>query len=99
MNDNTSNSLNDTSITQVPAKWIKVIENKFVCSECENESAPETSTPDGIVVANISEIKKKFISNPGSKVTIYGICPVCGMEYEFRYKDADMFLEPSSMMK
>jgi hypothetical protein len=90
---------NDGSVMSVKPNWIEVKDGKFVCSECENESAPETNTAEGVVTANLDEIKSKFVSNPGKSLTIYGICPVCGMEYEFRHLDGNLYLEPSAMVK
>lgn len=83
----------------IPASWIEIKDGKFVCSECENENVPETNTAEGVVSADIPSIKAKFENNPGTKLTIYGICPICGMEFEFRSKNGTLYLEPSSMTK
>ncbi len=83
----------------VKPNWIELRDGKFVCSECENESAPETNTADGVVTADLDAIKSRFESNPGKSLTIYGICPVCGMEYEFRHEGGKLYLEPSAMVK
>ena len=79
------------------AKWIKLVNGQFTCPECENTSAPETNTVDGIVEADLDEIKSDLEQYP-TKV-IYGICPVCGMEYVFKHEDGDLFLEPSDEEK
>lgn len=87
----------DTTIT-VQDNWIMILENgTFVCIECENESHPQTNTVDGIVDANLEEIKADLEQFP-TKV-IYGICSVCGMEYIFKLADGQLYLEPSEEEK
>ena len=76
--------MEDTTVTSATTHndWIKVTDGKFVCSECENESAPETNTVDGTVTADTEKILNDLKEFP-SKI-IYGSCPVCGMEYTFK---------------
>lgn len=69
----------------------------FICPECENRVEPETNTEEGIVKANLEQIKKDLAQFP-TKI-IYGICPVCGMEYVFKLVDGELFLEESLMEK
>jgi hypothetical protein len=81
-----------------PANWIKISEDgEFICSECNNKSAPETNTENGTVTAELSKIKSDLEQFP-TKV-IYGICPICGMEFTFKHQNGSLFLEPSEMMK
>ena len=94
-----SSSLGHVPSVSVPANWLGIKNGKFECSECENENVPETNTAEGVIEADIEQIKEKFIENPGKKLTIYGICPICGMEYEFRFSNDTLYLEPSSMTK
>ncbi len=86
-----------TSTDEVPSDWIKVTNGKFVCGECENESEPETNTVDGTVKADTEKIKSDLKAFP-SKI-IYGSCPVCGMEYTFKEKNGELYMEPSDMIK
>jgi hypothetical protein len=78
-------------------KWIEINDGKFICAECENESAPETNTFEGVVIADLKQIQLD-LEEYSTKV-IYGICPVCGMEYIFRTKDGNLYLEPSDLEK
>ncbi len=82
---------------EVKENWIKVTDDMFICSECENHSHPETNSVDGIVQADISKITEDLKQYPGK--TIYGICPVCGMEYTFKYVDGQLYLAPSELQK
>lgn len=75
------------------SNWIKITNKKFTCSECENDSTPLVSTADGMQDADIAKIIEDLKNFP-TKV-IYGICPVCGMEYIFRLVQEDLYLEPS----
>jgi ABC-type Zn2+ transport system substrate-binding protein/surface adhesin len=77
--------------------WLEIKDGKFVCAECENEVEPETNSVEGVVKANLEEIKSDLAQYP-TKV-VYGICSVCGMEYIFRHKDDKLFLEKSDMEK
>jgi hypothetical protein len=86
-----------TVMTEVPTSWIKITDGKFICSECENEVEPETNTIEGVVKADLDQIKMDLGKYP-TKV-IYGACPVCGMEFVFRHKEGDLYLEPSDMEK
>lgn len=86
----------DTS-SSIKPNWIKVNDGKFICSECENESAPETNTEEGTVPADTEKIKEDLKQSP-TKV-IYGICPVCGMEYVFKQANDELYMEPSEMEK
>ena len=67
------------------------------CGECENDSKPQTNTADGIVEADLEQIKAELKATP-TKV-IYAICPVCGMEYQFKLVGEDLYLEPSDEEK
>lgn len=79
------------------SKWIEIVEGKFTCAECENSVAPETNSIEGVVVADLEEIKADLAQYP-TKV-VYGSCPVCGMEYIFRHQEGKLFLEKSDMEK
>lgn len=81
----------------VKSNWIEIIDGKFVCSECENQSAPETVTEDGTVTADLDKISEELSEFPNK--VIYGICPICGMEFVFRKVDEKLYLEPSDMLK
>jgi hypothetical protein len=70
---------------------------EFTCNECENTSPVETSTPEGIVVADVQNIIDTLTAAP-STIAI-GICPICGMEYLFKMQEGELFLEPSDMNK
>ncbi|SRR5260221_1240963 len=88
----------DVSTTIIPANWIEINdEGKFLCSECENEVEPETNTEDGTVKADLAKIKEELKQYPDK--VIYGICPVCGMEFVFKYANDKLYLEPSEMIK
>jgi len=81
-----------------PANWIEISEDgEFICSECGNKSEPETNTENGTVTANLQTVKSDLAQYP-TKI-IYGICPVCGMEFTFKHSEGKLFLEPSEMMK
>lgn len=84
--------------TEVPANWIVISDDgEFICSECGNKSAPETNTENGTVTADLVKVKQDLIQYP-TKI-VYGICPICGMEFTFKNKDDSLYLEPSEMMK
>lgn len=82
----------------VKEDWIKVSKDgKITCGECENEVELLTNDVEGLVKADtkkIAETLKKFPSK-----VIYGICPVCGMEYIFRLAEDELWLEPSEEEK
>jgi len=81
-----------------PANWIEISDDgEFICSECGNKSAPETNTENGTVTADQQAVKKDLEQYP-TKI-IYGICPVCGMEFTFKHSEGKLYLEPSEMMK
>lgn len=86
-----------STVVSIPNNWIELIDGKFKCSECENENVPETNTAEGTVVADLEQIKADLKQFP-TKV-IYGICPVCGMEFVFRLVNDKLYLEPSELMK
>ncbi len=90
---------NDTTLGSAkPANWIEISDDgEFICSECGNKSAPETNTENGTVTADLQSVKKDLEQYP-TKI-IYGICPVCGMEFTFKHSEGKLFLEPSEMMK
>lgn len=79
------------------SNWVKIENGKFICPECENEVEPETNTVDGIVKADLNEVTKDLTDQP-TKI-IYAICPVCGMEYEFKLVDGELWLKPSEEEK
>lgn len=81
----------------IPSTWIEIVDGKFKCSECENEVEPETNTIEGVVKADLDQIKADLTLYP-TKV-VYGICSVCGMEFVFRQKNNKLFLEPSDLEK
>lgn len=82
----------------VPANWIPISnDGEFICSECGNKIAPETNTENGTVTADLNKVKEDLTQYP-TKI-IYGICPVCGMEFTFKLENESLFLEPSEMMK
>lgn len=89
---------NDNVADSTPANWIPISsDGEFICSECGNKSAPETNTENGTVTADLEKVKADLTQYPNK--IIYGICPVCGMEFTFKHKDSGIFLEPSEMMK
>ncbi len=96
---NTNLTSSNTQSNPVKDNWIKIVDGKFECGECGYINVPETNTSDGVVEANIDEIKERLISNPKSDISIYGICPTCAMEYTFRLVNNELYLEPSDMMK
>ncbi len=77
--------------------WIKIVNGEFMCSECENTVKPLTNTEEGMVEANLEEIKKHLKEFPNK--VIFAVCPICGMEYIFRLKEDDLWLEPSEEEK
>lgn len=80
------------------ATWIKLSDDgEFQCGECENEVKPLTNTAEGMVEANVQAIRDDLDAQP-SKI-IYGVCPVCGMEYVFKSEDGQLYLEPSNEEK
>lgn len=82
----------------LPANWIAISDDgEFICSECSNKIAPETNTEEGTVTADLEKVKADLTQYP-SKV-IYGICPICGMEFTFKLAEDRLHLEPSEMMK
>jgi len=94
--------MNEAKSIVIPSKWIKIVEGKFICIECGNEiggeeNLMETSTPDGIIRANLEEIKTQLKEFP-SKI-IYAICSVCGMEYTFKFINDELYLDESEMQK
>lgn len=97
--DNTNTKLNTSLQSSVGSNWIKVNDGKFECSECGYTNAPETNTSEGVVTADLNEVKNRLESNPNSSLSIYGICPTCAMEYTFRLHNGELYLEPSDMQK
>ena len=93
-----TNDSADVSTSSVPANWIKIVEDgEFICGECSNKSAPETNTENGVEKADLAKIKADLTEFPNK--VVYGICPICGMEYTFKLAESSLFLEPSEMMK
>ncbi|MEP7104083.1 MAG: hypothetical protein ABI721_05225 [Candidatus Dojkabacteria bacterium] len=92
MGDNSQGTTDD-----VPSTWLEIVDGKFKCSECENEVEPETNSIEGVVKADLDQIKADLTLYP-TKV-VYGICPVCGMEFVFRLMDEKLYLEPSDLEK
>lgn len=81
----------------VKSNWIEIKDGKFICSECANEVSPETVTEDGTVEANLEKIMAELDEFPNK--IVYGICPICGMEFVFKSVDGKLYLEPSDMLK
>ncbi len=81
----------------VKSNWIKLSDSSFVCSECDNEGEILTNTIEGLVKADLEQIKADLTEFP-TKV-IYGVCPTCGMEFVFRLSEGDLYLEPSEEEK
>lgn len=77
--------------------WIKLQNGVFTCQECENDVKPLTSSLDGMIEANLEEVRQQLVAAP-TKI-MYGICPVCGMEYVFKFEAEDLYLEPSDEEK
>lgn len=69
----------------------------FTCVECENVVVAEVSTENGMEKADIDKILKELSENPLK--TIYCICPVCGMEYQFVSYEDKLYLLPSDEEK
>lgn len=83
---------------QVKEDWIKISSSGVItCGECENEVELLTNEVEGLVKADTKKIKDVLEKFP-SKV-VYGICPVCGMEYIFRLSDGELYVEPSEEEK
>lgn len=96
----TENNVNVAASTEpiIPASWLEITDDgEFICGECSNKSAPETNTENGTVVADLMIVKSDLKQYPAK--VIYGICPICAMEYTFKLKNDKLFLEPSEMMK
>lgn len=91
--------LKTASVAAVKPNWIKIVDGKFECGECGNVNQPETNTSEGVVVADLEDIKNRLVTNPNSDIAIWGVCPVCAMEYRFRLSNDDLYLEPSDMLK
>ena len=73
---------------------------EFTCSECGHKSVVQVSSVNGgIEDVNVEDVKSQLIEFP-TKI-IYGICPVCGMEYIFRYDsdEDELYLEMSDEEK
>lgn len=93
-----SNIVSNTSQNdEIAETWIPITDGQFTCNECENTSAPETNSIEGVVTADLDQIKSDLEQYP-TKV-VYGICPVCGMEYVFRHQNDALYLEPSDLEK
>lgn len=91
-------SVTPSETTAIPANWIPITDDgEFICSECGNKSAPETNTENGTVNADLQQVDQDLTQYP-TKI-IYGICPVCGMEFTFKKSEGKLYLEPSEMMK
>lgn len=83
---------------QVEDSWVLINEEgKFTCVECENVVSPLVSSPEGLVEADLDNIKMDLTQFP-TKI-IYGVCPVCGMEYVFHLVGEKLYLEPSEEEK
>lgn len=93
--DSTTQAVNGSS--EPLANWIEIKDGKFICSECQNESQPETNTIEGTVVADLTQIQTDLEQFP-TKV-VYATCPVCGMEFVFKLMNGKLYLEPSDMEK
>lgn len=87
--------MNNTNVVQ--SDWVKIIDGKFTCPECENTDSPLTNTSEGLVEANLESIKEDLINYP-TKI-IYAVCKYCGMEFVFKLVDGELYLEPSAEEK
>ena len=76
---------------------IKFDNNEFTCVECENSVKALSGSEEGMVEIDLGDVKKTLSEFPSK--TIYGICPVCGMEYLFVLENDQLFLEPSDEEK
>lgn len=76
---------------------IKLENGEFVCVECEHAVKPLTNTAEGMVEADLDNVKKQLVDFPNK--VIYAVCPVCGMEYRFRHIDDSLMLEESDEEK
>lgn len=85
--------MKNISTTQLDPNWIKINGGTCICSECKNKFKPLTNTQEGLVEADLETITTDLANFP-TKV-IYGICPVCGMEYIFKLVDGELYLELS----
>ena len=83
---------------EIPKDWIRIDdEGYFICPECENKVQPNISSEEGIVPANLADIFEDLEKYPNK--IIYAICPVCGMEYEFKKIGGVLYLKPSALEK
>ena len=92
----TTNTMSE--VEEIPKDWVRIdSEGYFVCPECENRVQPHVSLEEGIVPANLSDIFEDLEKYPNK--IIYAICPVCGMEYEFKKIGEVLYLKPSALEK
>jgi transcription elongation factor Elf1 len=82
---------------EIRKDWVKIIDGKFTCPECENTDSPLTNTSDGLVEANLDVIREDLKNFP-TKI-IYAVCKYCGMEFIFKRVNEDLYLETSSEEK
>ncbi|MCS7317903.1 MAG: hypothetical protein NZZ41_06330 [Candidatus Dojkabacteria bacterium] len=73
------------------------LEIMFTCRECENQVKLYQVSIDGLVEIDLFQIVSDLIKYP-SKV-IYVVCPVCGMEYELKKIDKNLYLYPTVLEK
>ncbi|MDQ6986009.1 MAG: hypothetical protein Q9M91_03510 [Candidatus Dojkabacteria bacterium] len=87
-----------TNQKQLDENWILVSSDKdFTCDECGNEVDLKISSIEGLVDADFTKIKSDLEAFP-TKI-IYGVCPICGMEYVFHLVDGNLYVEPSQEEK
>lgn len=93
----TTNTANP-KLDAIESDWVKIDnEGYFICPECQNKVQPNTNSVDGIIKADLSNVFEELSAYP-SKI-IYAICPICGMEYEFKKVGDSLYLKPSAMEK
>jgi transcription elongation factor Elf1 len=63
-------------------------DGKFTCVECKNTAKIQTNSEDGLIDADLAKITADLIANP-EKIT-FGVCAVCGMEYQFMLKTTEV---------
>ena len=83
---------------KVDDRWVLLNEDgSITCPECGNVIKILVSSIEGLVEINVEKVKEDLRNFP-TKV-IYGVCPVCGMEYVFHLVDNKLYLEASEEEK
>lgn len=72
-------------------------DGKFECAECANVAVPNTNTVNGIEPIDHNIVLDELKEFPNKLV--YAICPVCGMEYQVKLVDDQLYLEESEELK